>query len=160
VNLGELIVGDFPTRYGSMQVFPNSGQLLQNANTSAADQDGWFPNSIGQEAGRYSMKGQLPGRYYGPSWLAPNSGFVPSVAASVVTGNGADDPNASAQLDGSGSLGPISIVTPMPSVMRPRLDQQTVPAPCPSIASWVSSHPLLAVGAAVLLYLGISGGRK
>src|SRR5258707_13450961 len=106
------------------------------------------------------MKGPLPGRYYGPSWLAPNSGFTPSVAASVFGCNGAGSRDAAAQLDGSGPLGPISIDTPMPSITRPRLNQQTVPAPDCPIATWVSKHPLLAIGAAVALYFGISGGRK
>lgn len=159
-TLGDIVTGEFPTRFGSMQVFPNANQLLENANTSTADQDGWFPNSIGQDAGRYAMKGPLPGRYYGAAWLAPNSGYVPSVGMSIMTGNGAGDSSSAAVLDGSGPMGPISIATPMPSVTYPRQDQQTVPAPPCPIASWVSRNPLLAVGAAVLLYFGMSGRRK
>ncbi len=160
-HLGDLVYGDFPTRYASsMQLFPDGKQLLANATQSAADQDGWWNNSIGQEAGRYSMKGPLPGRYYGPSWLAPNSGFVPTVQTSVLGSNGAASGDAGAVLDGAGPVGAISIATPMPSVMAPRSNQQTVTVPDCPIATWVSKNPLLAVGAAALLYFGISGGRK
>lgn len=159
MNLGDIVVGQFPTRFGSMQLFPDGGKLLAESTQSAADQEGWFPNSIGQEAGRFTMKGNLPGRYYGPGWLAPNSGTV-SVGGAIGTGNGGYDGPAAATLDSPGPLGPMTIQTPMPSVLAPRADQQTIPdVPCP-IAVWVSRNPLLAIGAAALVYWGVSRGKR
>lgn len=104
------------------------------------------------------MKGNLPGRYYGPGWLAPNSGTI-SVGGAIGTGNGAFDRSPAATLDSPGQLGPMTIATPMPSITAPRENQQTIPNGCP-IAAWVSRNPLLAIGAAALVYLGLSRGKR
>ncbi len=151
MQLGDLVYGQFPTRWGSMQLFPNGGQLLAEAEMSNADPDGWFPNSIGQEAGRYSMKGNLPGRYYGPEWLAPNSGTI-SVGGAIGSGNGAYDPSPAATLDSPGQLGPMTLTTALPSITAPRSNQDTVPVLCP-LSEWVARNPLSAIGLAASLYL-------
>jgi hypothetical protein len=160
MTLGDLVYGEFPTRYASaMRVFPDGPRLLASVPVSAADQDGVFPNSIGQDAGRSSMAaGALPGRYYGASWLAPNSGGAPSVAGSLLTGNGAGDGSPAGSLDGSGSIGPATLTNPLPSITAPRANQFTAAEPC-TIASWVSRNPVLAIGTAVLVYFA-ARGRK
>lgn len=156
--LGDIVVGDFPTRFGSLQVFPGTRDLVPTVPTSPVEESNWFPQSIGQDTGRYDMNGPLPGRYYGSAWLAPNSGFVPSVSASMLAHG---EVPAAATLDSGGALAPITLTNPLPSVVYPReiAGQETIPPTCP-VAEWVSNHPVLAIGAAVLLYLGIAGGRK
>lgn len=159
MNLGDLVYGDFPTRYSSsMSLFPNGQELLAQGGTPEATQDGWFPSSIGQDAGRFAMKGPLPGRYYGPGWLAPNSGVV-SVQSATYSGNGASDLPPAGTLSSPGALGPMTITTPMPSIMAPRSDQQTVPVPSCGIGEWVGKNPLLAIGVVGLVYLGFRGAK-
>jgi hypothetical protein len=148
MRIGDLVPMNVPMRLFPVTAFPPA---------SGADQDGYFPQSIGQEAGRSTMTGDLPGRYYGSDWLAPNSGYA-TVASSISTGNGNQEGDAAATADGAGTLGPISLTNPLPSVVAPRQAQQTVPA-C-GVAAWVSGNPVLAVGAAVFVFFVFRGGRQ
>ena len=138
-------------------------------------QDWKFIESIGQETGRFDMNGALPGRYYGLPWLAPNSGVTFGVGSSVYSdvgtvGAGSPLIGAASSIGPAPSLpaaqvtgqpvGPVTLTTPMPSVLQPRRDQVTASQlqPC-ALAQWVNKNPLLAVGGALALYFVLRGGK-
>lgn len=148
-------LGDFvppiPSSSLDMAVFP--GVPYQNSDgTYDAGQNGVWATSIGQEAGRFNMEGPLPGRYYTGA-LAPNSGLSISVARAV-----AADVTQSAAT--GAAIAPFTLTSPMPSATSPRVNQINPPmvAPC-GVGQWVSSNPLVAVAAAVGLYLVVRGSK-
>jgi hypothetical protein len=51
-------------------------------------------------------------------------------------------------------------MNPLPSVLYPRPDASTLAVDTPGLACWVQEHPVLAVGAAGLLYFVLRGGKK
>jgi hypothetical protein len=183
---------------GSRAAFQSAPPVLQNY------EDFVFPESIGQEAGRFSMQGPLPGRYYGKldtppggvrfgqspadASIAPNSGQGLSVASTImgmlsgasptdvpasadlpqagvgvpysVSPNGAVLPGGSTSTNGTSLVGPMTLTTPMPSVLVPRENQVTPSQlqPC-DLARWVNQNKLLAVGVAVAVYWLLKGSK-
>lgn len=184
------MIGDFVSYLpGNVQdlSLPGSRAAFRDPHTSPDGSRDWeFMQSIGQEAGRYAMSGPLPGRYYGrpwfppgvtgANWLAGNSGAGYDVGSSIYSdmgpvGAGSDmmgsesavSPAASvadAQMTGQ-PLGPVTLTTPMPSVLQPRNNQVTAQSlqPC-KLAQWVNDNPLPAVGAALVIFFLLRGGRK
>jgi hypothetical protein len=163
---------------------PGSRQAYQSPHTVTGAVNDWeFLQSPGTEVGRFSMAGPLPGRYYGipwsppssGSWLASNSGtgfdtnssiysdVGPVGAGSPVMGlQAAQAPAANvvaAQATGQ-PLGPVSITTPMASVLQPRANQVTPSQlqPC-ALAQWVNANPILAVGAVAAIYFLMRGSK-
>ena len=106
------------------------------------------------------------------SYLQPNPAMANSPMASAIrAGLLGDVPPASSPDTAAAAalpLGPISLVSPMPSITQPSQDQVSTtsvpPAQTPptcSISTWVSNNPALAALAAVGVYLFMSqGGRR
>jgi len=97
--------------------------------------------------------------------VAKNSGKDITVASAVAM-NGFGDASAppaaspaTAAATGQ-SLGPVSLVAPMPSITAPPNTVAPTPAPvCNSVDSWVSANPMLAALGVVGVFL-FFGGHK
>jgi hypothetical protein len=154
-------------------------QFIQSLGTEAGrfDMSGPLPGRY------YGIPWYPPGSFSfaqangGPSsgWLAPNSGVAFDPGSSILSdvgvigpgspamGPAAAIPPASSIAAAAGSglpLGPVTLTTPMPSVLQPRANQVTASQlqPC-GLAQWVNKNPLLAVGGAVAVYLMLRGGK-
>lgn len=101
----------------------------------------------------------------------PTYGYwPPSIQqAAGMSGLAADSPAPTPNAAAAGMpLSPISLVSPLPSIVQgpQTVASDQVPAVPMSfscqVGQWVSNNPMLATGAAVLLYLALShkGGRK
>lgn len=95
--------------------------------------------------------------------IAPNSAEGNTVAAAAVASGFGDAPPAAspAVANATGqSLGPVSLVAPMPSITPSPQAVTATPAPvCNSIDSWVSSSPMLAALSIFGVYLLLGGKR-
>jgi hypothetical protein len=95
---------------------------------------------------------------------ALNGGLVASGNDNLVPGSAAAQPPASdlaqAASQPSSTLGPVTLTSPMPSVLQPRRNQIS-PSDFQScgLSRWVNANPLLAVGAAVGLYFLLRGKK-
>ena len=162
IGMGDLIYGYLPGNVQDLSL-PGAQASFQAAHdVLPGTEDLIFPQSIGQDAGRFAMKGPLPGRYYGADWLAPNSGAGYGVESSLFNPT-SDVADAAANLPAAWygqPLGPMTITTPMPSVLQPRSNQVTPSdlQPC-GMAQWVSKNPLPAVGLVALVYFLVRGGK-
>lgn len=132
-GLGDLVPGAMPTRFGSLKVFPGASHVLPGATLSTASQDFAVPQSLAQETGRYDMAGER-----GP------------------TQSGAFRQSASAEAP----LTPSAFMAAMPSMLKPRADYSRAGDQTPGFACWVQQHPLLSIGAAVVLFIALKGARK
>ena len=94
--------------------------------------------------------------------VAPNSGQGTTVATSALAGLSADAP-AAANPDQSIAtalpIGPVSLVSPLPSITPPRPDQVTGADPCP-ISNWIANNPAVAALSAIGIFLLFAGGKK
>lgn len=82
------------------------------------------------------------------SMLAAPAASAPSPAASV----------SQAAATGQ-ALGPVTLTTPMPSVLQPRRNQVTPSDLSPCFSQWVADNPALAVGGVVALFLLLRGAK-
>ena len=159
--IGDLVYGYLPGNVQDLSL-PGSRAAFQAQHTVLpSSEDHIFPQSIGQDAGRYAMKGPLPGRYYGAAWLAPNSGAGFGVESSMFDPTG--DEAAAADLPAAWHgqpLGPLTLTTPMASVLQPRANQVTPNqvSPC-ALSQWITRNPLPAVAGAVALYFLLRGSK-
>jgi hypothetical protein len=99
--------------------------------------------------------------------IAPNSGARNNVGAAFSSASSAmwaaAPPATPAVAAATGQpLAPITLVAPLPSITA--IPNPNTPAPAPSgmcaVNTWVSSNPMLAAGAALGLFLLLSGGKK
>ena len=162
--IGDLVNGYLPGNVQDLSL-PGVRAAFQAPHTVLPSNEDWiYAQSIGQDVGRFAMKGPLPGRYYGAAWLAPNSGAAFGVESSMFDPTGDEAENAAANLDAVQAgqpLGPVTLTTPMPSVLQPRANQVTPDqvSPC-ALSQWVTKNPLLAVGGAVALYFLLKGDKR
>jgi hypothetical protein len=121
-----------PTRFGPLMPIPNGAALLASHGVSPAPAE-YFNRSIGQETGRvYDSR---------PIERRP----LPT--------------NLNERPDGGMPVAAQTFMRPMPSVFYPRPDASTMPVEG-GLSCWVQDHPVLAVGAAGLLYFVLRGGKK
>lgn len=138
-GLGDLVPGQMPTQFGTMRVIPEAAQMLATSPPSTSSQDWDVPQSVGQDTGRYDMAQ--------PAFASLND------LKPIVLSASPETPLT--------PISPMTLAGPMPSVLHPRPDaavQQQ--ASDTGFACWVSEHPVLSVGAAVLLFMGLRGGKQ
>jgi hypothetical protein len=131
-GLGDLVPGNMPTRFGPLMPIPDAAAILAAHGVSPAPAE-YFAKSIGQETGReYDSR---------PVVRQP----LPA--------------NLNQRPDAGLPVGARTFMRPMPSVFYPRPDASTIPVEG-SFGCWVQEHPVLAAGAAGLLYFVLKGGKK
>lgn len=95
--------------------------------------------------------------------IAPNSGKGNDVAAAAIASGFGDAHPASSPAVASAtgqSLGPVTLVAPMPSITAPpNAVGATAPPACNSMDSWVNGNPLLAALGIVGVFF-LLGGRR
>ena len=135
-------MGDIVPMTVDMQLFPGTSALVTSYVAAPSQPEGVFPTSPYPPAG-------VP---------IPYSAAVPSVTSTIMQSAGDGTPiAASVQSARPGQqIAPITLMGPMPSILRPRAIQVTPPqvSGCHG-GSWIASNPLLSLGLAAALYFGI-----
>lgn len=95
--------------------------------------------------------------------IAPNSAQGNTVAASAIAQGFGDAPPASspaAATSTGGTMGPVTLVAPMPSITNsPQNTTPPPPVPCNSVNQWVTQNPMLAALSVLGVYFFL-GGHK
>lgn len=132
-GMGDLLPGAMPTKWGPLMPIPEAAALLAAHGVAPAPAE-YFNASAGTETGRiYDSR---------PEERRPLQA------------------NLNARPDAGLPIAGQSFMKPLPSLLYPRPDASTIPIETLGLGCWIQEHPLLAVGAAGLLYFVLRGGKK